>query len=156
MASLLRASSSYSTQVIDFSQDNPIFARQAGGPLDWDTPNRLISWSVFPLPRFKKYLLAYFAEWHSGMPWSIVNQFQRLIGAPNSRRFPEYFSLNLHVERRIRLWRTEWAMRVGFNNITGHPNPRAVINNIDAADFGHYSSLDARVLMGRIRFLGKN
>jgi hypothetical protein len=58
------------SEVIDFTLENPIFARQASGPLDWDAPNRLISWSVFPLPRFQKYSLAYFVEWRSGMPWS--------------------------------------------------------------------------------------
>ncbi|MBZ5496721.1 MAG: TonB-dependent receptor [Acidobacteriia bacterium] len=148
--------STRTTQVINFSQDNPIFARQAGGPLDWDTPNRLISWSVIPLPHFKKYSLAYFAEWHTGMPWSRVNQFQQLVGEPNSRRFPNYFSLNLHLERRVRIWRSEWALRAGFNNITGHLNPTVVNNNIDAMDFGRFSGSEGRVFTGRIRFLGKN
>lgn len=149
-------SRSRASGVIDFSQDNPVFSRQAGGPLDWDTPNRMISWAVLPVPKLKKYALAYFAEWHSGLPWTAVNQFQQLVGAPNMRRFPEYFSLNLHAERRIRFFRSEWALRVGFNNITGHQNPTVVNNNIDAADFGAYSGSPSRAFTGRIRFLGKN
>jgi len=149
-------SSARTSEVIDFSLDNPLFALQAGGPFDWDTPNRLISWSVLPLPRLKKYSLAYFAEWHSGYPWSEVNQFQQLVGAPNSRRFPEYFSLNLHVERRLRFWRCEWALRIGFNNITGRQNPTVVNNNVDAAEFGQYIGSQRRVFTGRIRFLGRN
>jgi hypothetical protein len=149
-------SSNWTTAVIDFSQDNPIFAAQAKGPLDWDVPNRLISWAVLPLPHLKKYSLSYFAEWHTGMPWSEINQYQQLLGDPNSRRFPDYFSLNLHVERRFRFWRTEWALRAGFNNITDHDNPTTVLNNIDAEDFGQYQGSQGRVLTGRIRFLGKN
>jgi hypothetical protein len=149
-------SSNWTTAVIDFSQDNPIFASQAKGPLDWDVPNRLISWAVLPVPYLKKYSLSYFAEWHTGMPWSEINQFQQLLGDPNSRRFPDYFSLNLHAERRLRFWHTEWALRVGFNNLTAHNNPTNVINNIDAEDFGQYrGSQGRRVLIGRIRFLGR-
>jgi hypothetical protein len=148
-------SSAHATALIDFSQDNIIFSRQAGGPVDWDTPNRLISWSVLPLPHFEKYTVAYFAEWHSGMPWSEVNQSQQLIGSPNSLRFPDYFSLNLHVERRIKFWRWEWALRVGCNNLTDRLNPTTVFNNIDAADFGRFTGSQRRVFTGRIRFLGK-
>ena len=141
--------------VIDFTLENPVFSRQAGGPLDWDTPNRLISWGVLPLPCLEKYTLAYFAEWHSGLPWSTVNQFQQLVGAPNGSRFPQYFSLNLHVERRIRVWRSEWALRVGFNNLTGHENPTVVSNNLDSYDYGRFWGSQGRVFTGRIRFLGK-
>jgi hypothetical protein len=144
------------SEVVSFSLDNPIFARQAAGPLDWDSPNRLISWAVIPIPRFQKYALAYFAEWHSGTPWSQVNQFQQLIGLPNASRFPDYFSLNLHLERRFRFLHFEWALRAGFNNITGHENPTVVINNIDAANFGLFSGSQGRVFTGRIRFLGRN
>ncbi len=149
-------SGAHTTEVLDFSQDNTIFAPQAGGPLDWDTPNRLISWAVIPVPHFKKYTLAYFAEWHSGVPWSAVDQFQRLVGDPNSRRFPDYVSLNLHLERRFHLWRWEWALRAGFNNITGHQNPTVVSNVTSASDFGEFSGSEGRVFTGRIRFLGKN
>jgi hypothetical protein len=149
-------SNSRTTGVIDFSQDNPVFASQAAGPPDWDTPNRLISWANFPLPRWKQYTVAYFFEWHSGMPWSMVNQYQQLVGAPNVCRFPEYFSLNLHAERRIRFLHSAWALRVGFNNLTGHKNPNQVNNNIDSVDFGSYGGSPSRAFTGRIRFLGKN
>jgi len=148
-------SNANASAIIDFTLENPVFSRQAGGPLDWDTPHRLISWGVLPVPRLGKYTLAYFAEWHSGLPWSTVNQFQQLVGAPNGRRFPQYFSLNLHVERRIRAWRSEWALRVGFNNLTGHDNPTVVSNNLDSYDSGRFFGSQGRVFTGRIRFLGK-
>lgn len=149
-------SNNRTTAVIDFSQDNPIFARQAHGPFDWDAPRRLISWAVLPVPVLKKYTLTYFIEWRSGLPWSVINQFQQLLGEPNSHRFPAYFNLNLHAERRLRFWRTEWALRVGFNNLTAHNNPTAVINNMDATNFAEFSGSPGRVFTGRIRFLGRN
>jgi hypothetical protein len=148
-------SSAHSTAVLDFSIDNTVFSPQAGGPLPWDSPNRLISWGTMPLPRFNRFLVSYFLEWHSGLPFGIVNENQQIIGTPNSQRFPDYFSLNLHMERRFHFWRYEWALRGGFNNLTGHRNPDVVINNIDSPFFGQFSAGSGRVFTGRIRFLGK-
>lgn len=142
-----------SNAILDFSIDNPIFALQAGGPLPWDTPNHVISWGWFPLP--KKLQLAYSMDWHSGFPFNVVNQQQQIVGQLNSHRFPDYFSLNLHVERRFRLHGYEFALRVGSNNITGSRNPVVVNNNIDSPEFLMFSSFQKRAFTGRIRFLGR-
>ncbi|NWG13624.1 MAG: TonB-dependent receptor [Acidobacteria bacterium] len=143
------------TAVMDYSLENPVFGPQAGGPLDWDAPNRLISWALLPAPRLKKFSIAYFLEWHTGFPFSIVNECQQIIGPPNSFRFPDYFSLNLHVERRFRFLHYEWAFRAGFNNVTGHRNPDVVNNSINSPDFLQFIGGQGRVLTGRIRLLGK-
>jgi len=142
-----------SNAILDFSIDNPIFALQAGGPLPWDAPNRLISWGWFPLP--KKLTLAYSMDWRSGFPFNVVNQQQQIVGKLNSHRFPDYFSLNLHVERRFRLHGYEFALRVGSNNITGSRNPAVVNNNIDSPQFLMFSTFQKRAFTGRIRFLGR-
>ena len=147
-------SSARSSAVIDFSLENPIIGNQAGGPLDWDVPNRVISWGFLPAPFLKKYSLAYFMEWHSGFPYNVVNELQQMIGPPNGNRLPDYFSLNVHLERRFRVGRSQWALRAGFNNITGNHNPVVVNNNISSPDFGTFSGGQGRVFTGRIRFLG--
>jgi hypothetical protein len=147
-------SSARSSAVIDFSLENPILGRQAGGPLDWDAPNRTISWGFLPAPFLKKYTVAYFMEWRSGFPYTVVNELQQLVGLPNGNRFPDYFSLNIHLERRFRIKRSQWALRAGFNNITGHHNPAVVNNNISSPDFQSFSGGQGRVFTGRIRFLG--
>jgi len=148
-------SSNRSNAAIDFSLDNPIYGPQGSGVADWDTPHRLISWAVMPVPYRRKYNIAYFLEWHTGFPWGVVNGTQQLVGAPNSRRFPDYFSLNLDVERRFPFWRYQWAFRVGCNNITGHANANTVNNNIDAPDFGQYLNRAGRAFTGRIRLIGR-
>ncbi len=149
-------SRNWSSAVIDFSLDDPVYGRQAEGPVDWDVPHRAISWGTLPLPHLNKYLLAYFVEWRSGFPWSAVDELQNLAGLPNSRRMPAYFNLNLHVERRFRLKGTEWALRAGFNNITGHRNPVEVVDNLDSPQFGEFSGSHGRAFTGRIRFLARH
>jgi hypothetical protein len=149
-------SSSRSSKVIDFSLDNPVFGKQGSGPVDWDAPNRLISSAAIPAPHFRKYLVSYFLEWHTGFPYSMVDDDNQLVGPPNSRRFPEYFSMNLHLERRFHFWHSEWAFRGGINNLTGRRNPTVVTNNVNSDQFGTFRGGQGRVFNGRIRFLGRN
>ena len=47
-------------------------------------------------------------------------------GDPNRFRYPFFFELNLHLERRFQFHRNRWAFRFGFNNITDHKNPNVV------------------------------
>jgi hypothetical protein len=150
-------SGAQTSAVIDFSLENPTFSRQASGPQGWDTPNRFIAWGLLPIPvpHIRKWTAAYFLEWRTGFPYSVVNQELRIVGAPNSYRFPDYFSLNLQFERRFRLLHYEWAFRIGFNNITGHENPTAVNNNIDSPNYGQFLGSAGAAFVGRIRFLGK-
>jgi len=142
-----------SNAVLDFSIDNLLFSPQAGGPLPWDTPNRFLSSGWTPMPG--KFTLAYSVDWRDGFPFSLVNQNQQLIGAPGSMRFPRYFSLDLQLERRIRLFGFVWALRAGFNDITNRSNPSVVNNNVDSPDFLTYSGIQGRALTARVRLLGR-
>jgi len=146
-------SAARSNAVLDFNIDNPLFSQQAGGPLPWDAPNRFISWGWLPL--VKGFNLGYSLEWRDGYPFNIVNQDQRLVGPPGSRRFPAYFTLNAHVERRFRLLGFQWALRAGFNDLTNRQNPTDVINNVDSPQFLTFTGNQHRVFTGRIRFLGR-
>jgi Carboxypeptidase regulatory-like domain/TonB dependent receptor/TonB-dependent Receptor Plug Domain len=146
-------SNARSNATFEYDIDNPIFSQQAGGPLPWDSPNRLISWGWLPL--IKGFDLSYALDWRDGFPFNIVNQSQQLVGPPNSMRFPDYFSLNVHAEKRFRLIGYHWAVRGGFNNLTNRTNPSAVDNNIDSENFLNYGGFQRRAFVGRIRFLGR-
>lgn len=146
-------SSARSNAVLDFNLDNPLFSQQMGGRLPWDAPNRFLSWGWLPL--VKGFNLGYTVEWRDGYPFNVVNEDQQLVEPPSSRRFPDYFSLNVHLERRFRLFGFQWALRAGFNNLTDHANPTVVNNNIDSPDFLTFAGLRGRTFTGRIRFLGR-
>jgi hypothetical protein len=146
-------SATRSNAVLDFSLGNPIFAQQAGGALPWDVPNRIISWGWLPVA--KKVDFAYSLEWRTGFPFSIVNGQQQIIGLPNRIRFPDYFGLNVHLEYRFRFHGHEWAVRAGFNNVTGRDNPSGVNNNIDSPTFLTFFGKQRRILTARVRLLGK-
>jgi hypothetical protein len=142
-----------SNQVLDFNIDNPQFSPQQPGPLPWDTPNRFLSYGLLPL--LKGYDFAYSTEVHTGFPFNVVTDQQQLHEPPGSRRFPTWFTLNTHVEKRFHAFGYYWAIRGGFNNVTGRKNWLFVNNDIDSPDFLTYSVYNGRAFTGRIRFLGR-
>lgn len=143
-----------SNKVLDPSLGSVLFTAQAPGPLSWDAPNRVLSWGWTPIP-FWHLLLSYFFEYRTGFPFSVVDQQQQLVGTPNRLRFPDYISLNLGVEKRFRFHQHEWALRLAPINITGHSNPNAVVNNVDAPDFLRFARGQGRAFTARLRLVGK-
>ncbi|MGH9325934.1 MAG: carboxypeptidase regulatory-like domain-containing protein [Terriglobia bacterium] len=142
-----------SNAVLDFNLENPIFGQQAGGPLAWDSPNRIVSWGLLPL--WKRFDLAYTADGRTGFPFTIFNQNQQVVQSPDSRRFPAYFSVNMALERRISLFGFKWDFRAGVNDVTGRHNPFVVDDNIDSPQFLTYSSLQGRTIQAQIRLIGR-
>ena len=142
-----------SNQVLDFNIDNPQFSSQQPGPYPWDTPNRFLSYGLLPL--VKRFDLAYSTEIHTGVPFNVVDDQQKLVEPPGSRRFPTWFTLNTHVEKRFHALGYYWAIRGGFNNVTGRKNWIFVNNDIKSPDFLMFSVYNGRAFTGRIRFLGR-
>jgi hypothetical protein len=134
------------------------FVPQQGAPLLWDAPNRALSWGTVPTPWWG-IDFAYLFEYRTGYPFSVVNQQQFLIGAPNSMRFPDYASLNISLEKKFRFGKYLFAVRGSVINLTDRQNPNVVVNNIDAVGvtpaFLNFSGGQGRAFTGRLRFLGR-
>jgi hypothetical protein len=145
-------STATSNQILDPTLFALLLSAQQAGPLLWDAPNRVISRGWTPLPVWKL-LASYFLEYHSGFPYSAVNEQRQLVGAANRLHYPEYLSLNIGLEKQFRFRNREWAIRLASNNITGHNNPDVVVNNVDAPDFGTFSGGHGRSFTARIRLV---
>ena len=154
-------SNARSNQTINFAIDNFIVGPQLAGPLPWDAPNQLVSWGSFPLFwKLKKFDIAYSTIWRTGFPFNVVNQFGELVPTPSPFRFPDFFTLNVAVERKFNFKGYRWAARIGLEDITDRQNatqvnntipPGVPINQFVPTFFGQ----SHRTLNGRIRFLGK-
>ncbi len=140
-------------QVYEYSLSTPVFVPQEPGPLDWDAPNRFVSWGWAPAPWWGL-LLSYFFEYRTGFPFSVVDERQQPAGPANGERFPDYAILNFGIEKRIHLFRREWAIRLTILNVTSHANPDGVINNVDSSDFMKFSGGQKLSLTARIRLVG--
>jgi hypothetical protein len=144
-------SSARSNEALDYSLLSPYFVPQAPGPLLWDAPNRLISWGKTPVPLWGLFL-TYRVEYRSGFPFSDLNEQQQLVGTPGQFRFPNYFELDVGLEKRFHFHGQEWAFRASAINATNHDNPNAV--NTVVSPFA-FAGGQHRALTGRLRLVGR-
>jgi hypothetical protein len=133
---------------VPFAQ--PIIHPDVYSNLMSDVPNRVVSWG-----RFKTHLWGIEAgpvvDYHSGFPFSFVNMQQDYIGTPDTRRFPQFFSLDMKLSKEFHLplpWLKKHLMRGSLTilNLTDHANPRDVFNNTASQFFGHFAGDQHRFL----------
>jgi hypothetical protein len=144
-------SSARSNEALDYSLTSPYFVPQVPGPLLWDAPNRLISWGKTPVPLWGLFL-TYRVEYRSGYPFNDLNEQQQLVGAPGQFRFPDYFELDVGLEKRFHFHGQVWAFRASAINATNHDNPNAV--NTVVSPFA-FAGGQHRALTGRLRWVGR-
>jgi hypothetical protein len=143
-----------SNAVIDVNADDPVSAADNTGPLPWDAPHRFVSWGYLPLKE-PNWAISYLTEYRTGFPFSVRDDFGSIEGKVNSRRFPSYFELNLHIERKFQFRGHLWAFRFGANNLTDRINPDSVNNIAGSPKFLTYYGGNGRTTNFRIRWLGK-
>ena len=153
MASYTR-SRAYSNAVADVTVDQPMLISSNAGPLAWDSPNRFLTWGYLPT-KFKNWAVAYLFETRTGFPFSVQDEIGRVLGAPNSDRFPEYLNLNLHLEWTTHLFGYRFAVRGGLNNITDHKNYTVVNNVFGSPNFLTFYGSTGRHFVVRLRWLGR-
>jgi Carboxypeptidase regulatory-like domain len=144
-----------SNQIFNYSVGDLVIARQSGGRLPWDAPNRVISRGAFPT-RIWALLFTYFADYHTGFPFSAVNSQYVVVRVPNSYRYPTYFTLNVGAEKRFPFYGRQWALRLAVINLTGHHSFDTVSNNIDAPNFGTFAGGQSRAFTFRLRLVGRS
>ena len=139
-------------EVLDPTLAVLVLGPQQPGPLAWDTPHRVVSSGWTPIPIWGL-LLSGFFEYRTGFPFSVMNGQQQLTEPPNSRRFPNYLSVSLGLEKRFRFQGHEWAVRVAGVNVTGHKNPDSVVNNVNAPNYLTFAGGQRRAFTVRLRLV---
>ncbi|HEY6293897.1 MAG TPA: carboxypeptidase regulatory-like domain-containing protein [Terriglobia bacterium] len=126
----------------------PVVRPDAYAALPSDVPNRLIAWGRFQT-RVWGIQASPVIDWHSGFPYSFLDQYQNYVGTPNGERFPRFFSLDLKLGKEFRLplpLIRKHLLRGSLTvfNLTNHFNPRDVYNNIGSTYFNHFAGLQHR------------
>ncbi len=143
-----------SDQILNPTLGSLYFAAQQAGPLSWDAPNRFLSWGSIPTPIWG-ILFTYLVDYHTGYPYSSINQEQFLVGAANSLRFPSYASLTIGLEKKFTFRDRIFAVRLSVINILDRANPDVVVNNVDAPNYGTFTGGQGRAFTARLRFVGR-
>ncbi len=126
----------------------PVIRPDAYSNLPSDIPNRLITWGRIQT-RVWGIQASPLIDWHSGFPYSFVDEYQNYVGTPNSERFPQFFSLDLKLGKEFTLpfpWVKKHKLRGALTifNLTNHSNPRDVYNNVTSPYFEHFVGLQHR------------
>jgi len=135
---------SLSELFVPFAQ--PIIRPNVFANLPSDVPNRLTALGTFGLPW--QVSLNPAMDIHSGFPYSNVDVLQNYVGAPDSFRFPTYFSFDFSVYRDFSVpFHKGHKFRFGvFSvNTTGRRNPHEVFSNTSSPHFGNFTGLDKRI-----------
>lgn len=127
----------------------PIVGANSYGATAADVPNRLIVRGRFST---KRWLFIGLADWHSGFPYSVVNDTLDFVGPRNDHRFPTVVRSELGAERRFSIlkWRPWIGVRV--NNPFGAFLPSDVQANLASASFGSFYNSEYRKVRLIIRF----
>jgi hypothetical protein len=128
--------------------EQPVIRPNFLAKLPSDIPHRLVTWGRFNTPLWGIFAVP-LLDWHSGFPYSNINVLQSYVGAPNSQRFPRFFSLDLKLGREFRLplpWLGNHVLRGALTilNVTNNGNPRDVYSNIASPNFGHFAGFQHR------------
>jgi hypothetical protein len=131
----------------------PVIRPNAYGVQPSDIPNRLLVWGFVHIP-FWSLVFSPVADMHSGFAYSNVDVFQNYVGAPNSLRFPTYFSLDVKVYRDFRIHipfkerpsGKVRKIRIGVYSldVTNRQNPHDVFNNVTSSMFGQFDGFQRR------------
>src|SRR5262249_3227384 len=116
---------------------NPIIRENEYGTLGTDLPNRFLLWGVVRLPM--KFQVAPVIEYRSGLPYIQTDATKAYVGAPNSRRFPNFLSVDSRFSKDLKV-NPNYSIRVSLVafNLTNHFNPEQVHNNIADPAFGYF------------------
>ena len=124
----------------------------AQGRLPFDAPNRFLFWGEFNL-KWKLTIIPVY-DLHTGFPYSVQDEFREYVGPRNKRRFPEFSSCDLQVNRPISIPvgnDKRLRARAGFGvfNIFNHFNPRDVQTIEESSRFGGFFNNSWREYRGR-------
>lgn len=131
--------------------EQPVIRPDASAALPSDVPHRLVTWAILDLPF--KLTLSPVVDVRTGLPYSNLDVLQNYVGAPNSLRFPTYFSLDARIYREFPLRlpfmarSTKRKIRFGVYtiNLTNHRNPLDIYNNVTSPLFGQFTGFRHRV-----------
>jgi hypothetical protein len=128
----------------------PVLGPNAYGPARADTPHRLLARGrAMPTP---SWLFTGVLDWHAGLPYTAVNDALDFVGDRNSRRFPDYFRLDLGVERRFRIGKYRPWIGVRADNALNSFLPVDVHANTSSPVFGQFENSEYRQFRIQVRF----
>ncbi|HKB10544.1 MAG TPA: TonB-dependent receptor [Vicinamibacterales bacterium] len=126
--------------------DVPLLQPGGSARLAADAPNRVLAWGTFNLPR--RIVVSPVVEWRDGFPYSALDARYFYSEAPNSRRFPTFFSTDLVVYKTFTAKGRNADIGFQLFNATNYFNPRDVYPVVGDPRFGTFTNSVGPILRG--------
>jgi len=126
--------------------DAPLLQPGGISRLPADARHRVIAWGTFNLPR--RFVVSPVIEWHSGFPYSVVDERYRYFGTPNQAMFPPFFAADFILFKTVTVRQRSADLGIQLFNATNHFNPRDVYPVRGAPRFGTFTNSVGPVLRG--------
>jgi hypothetical protein len=128
----------------------PVVEHNAYGPLATDVPHRFFARGrLLPTPTW---LIIGIADWRTGLPYSLVNEYLDFVGARNSQRMPNYFRLDLGLEHRFHILKLRPWIGVRAYNALNAFLPADVQANVASPALGSLYNSQFRQFRLQVRF----
>lgn len=126
--------------------DAPLLQPGGVSRLPADARHRVVAWGTFNLPR--RFVVSPVIEWHSGFPFSVVDERYRYFGTPNRAMFPPFFAADFILFKTVTVRQRSADLGIQLFNATNHFNPRDAYPVRGAPRFGTFTNSVGPVLRG--------
>jgi hypothetical protein len=128
----------------------PVISTNAYAPAAADAPNRLLLRGRLKLTA--GWQLVGTADWRSGLPYSVVDEYLEFVGARNTLRFPNYFRVDGGFERRLSVHHLHPWLGVRVSNALNSFLPSDVQANLSSPAYGSFYNSVYREYRIALRF----
>ncbi len=128
----------------------PVVGRNEYAPARTDVPHRLLA-KGRANPR-KDWLVIGVLDWRAGLPYSVENDARDYVGPRNALRLPNYFRLDLGLERRFTIGKLRPWIGVRANNALDSFSPADVQAVNTSPAFGTFYNSEYRQFRIQVRF----
>jgi hypothetical protein len=128
----------------------PVVPPHGEGPLATDVPHRFLARGRL-LPA-ASWLIIAVADWRTGLPYSVVNEYLDFIGPRNQERMPNYLRFDLGLEHRFKIYKLQPWIGIRAYNAFNAFLPADVQANISSPAFGSFYNSQFRQYRLQVRF----
>jgi hypothetical protein len=126
--------------------DAPLLQPGGLSRLPADARHRLLVWGTINAPG--KLGFSPVMEWHSGFPYSALDDRQLYYGEPNSREFPSFMAVDLVAFKTVTVRDRMADVGIQLFNVTNYFNPRDVYPVVGTANYGAFTNSVGTILRG--------
>jgi hypothetical protein len=127
--------------------DQPLLQPGGMARLHADAPHRVLAWGTINTPLWAL-VVSPVMEWHSGFPYSVVDERYFYRGAPNSAAFPAFMAVDMIAYKTVTYRNRAADVGIQLFNLTNHRNPRDVYPVAGARRSGTFTNSVGPIVRG--------